>query len=35
LSAAGVHQALIASALHAGTISAEDIAKLQTKKYPG
>jgi phosphoribosylformimino-5-aminoimidazole carboxamide ribotide isomerase len=35
LAKTGVQQALIASALHAGTISAEDIAKLQTKKYPG
>lgn len=35
LTAIGVHQALIASALHTGTISAEAIEKLQTKKYPG
>lgn len=31
----GIHQALIASALHAGNISGQDIQNLQAKKYPG
>jgi len=30
----GIHQALVASALHSGEINSDDIAKLQTKKYP-
>lgn len=35
LQAIGIQQALIASALHSGAISADDVAKLQAKKYPG
>ncbi|MDO9163453.1 MAG: HisA/HisF-related TIM barrel protein [Methylococcaceae bacterium] len=34
LKTSGIHQALIASALHFGNISSDDISKLQTKKYP-
>lgn len=34
LSKAGIHQALIASALHSGVIKSEDIAEFQAKKYP-
>lgn len=30
----GIHQALVASALHFGHINANDISNLQTKKYP-
>ncbi|MCK9396895.1 MAG: HisA/HisF-related TIM barrel protein [Methylobacter sp.] len=35
LSEAGVHRALVASALHSGMLKSEDIAELQAKKYPG
>jgi phosphoribosylformimino-5-aminoimidazole carboxamide ribotide isomerase len=34
LSDAGIHQALVASALHNGAITTEDITKFQAKKYP-
>ncbi len=34
LSKAGIHQALVASALHSGAIKTEDIAEFQAKKYP-
>jgi phosphoribosylformimino-5-aminoimidazole carboxamide ribotide isomerase len=34
LSEIGVKQALVASALHSGHLSADDIKNLQTKKYP-
>ncbi|MFI3222054.1 MAG: HisA/HisF-related TIM barrel protein [Methylococcaceae bacterium] len=30
----GIRQALVASALHSGAIKAEDISKIQAKKYP-
>lgn len=35
LSEIGIGAALIATALHAGALSAEEIADLRTKKYPG
>lgn len=35
LSGAAIYQALVASALHSGTLKAEDIEKFQAKKYPG
>jgi len=35
LDEAGIKQALLASALHAGEIAGDDIANLQAKKYPG
>ena len=34
LSETGIHQALVASALHSGAIKAENIAEIQAKKYP-
>jgi len=34
LSKAGIHQALVASALHSRTIKSEDMAEFQAKKYP-
>jgi hypothetical protein len=30
----GINQALVASALHSGALSAADIADFQAKKYP-
>jgi phosphoribosylformimino-5-aminoimidazole carboxamide ribotide isomerase len=30
----GIHQALVASALHSGCVACNDISNLQTKKYP-
>jgi len=35
LESIGVNSALLATALHAGALSAAEIGKLQTKKYPG
>jgi phosphoribosylformimino-5-aminoimidazole carboxamide ribotide isomerase len=35
LSEIGIEHALIASALHAGTLSADEVSKFQAKKYPG
>lgn len=34
LNEVGIHQTLIASALHSGNINSEDIKNLRTKKYP-
>ncbi len=34
LSEVGIRQALVASALHSGALKAEDISKIQAKKYP-